>query len=208
MKGSLMVIFSGTLWEKLLEWYQRSLFRELIDYFDKTYFTITLGEYQHFSVSQQTGSVVKNLILGIALGVILAAMLSCYVKTVHGGFIRRLLKENCHSPQQAKSLSDLGFFSNVSIRKQLLRGGAIGALVKSVTPTGESATTDRALSTARFYIPEDLRYTAEFRYEKRGSGVRAVILTAIITMIAAALICRFLPQLIGLADLILGIFSS
>ena len=97
---SLTAAFSGTVWEKLLEWYRGSVFRELIDYFDETYFSVDLGEYRHFSVTTQTGSVVKNLILGIALGLIVAAVISCYVKTVHGGFVRRLLREL--PPQDAR----------------------------------------------------------------------------------------------------------
>ena len=38
MLVSQMAAFAGTIWEKLLEWYQGSVFRELINYFDETYF--------------------------------------------------------------------------------------------------------------------------------------------------------------------------
>lgn len=204
---SLTAAFSGTVWEKLLEWYRGSVFRELIDYFDETYFSVDLGEYRHFSVTTQTGSVVKNLILGIALGLIVAAVISCYVKTVHGGFVRRLLREDCTSAESAKSLSALGYFHNIAIRNQLYRGNSFGSLVRSVDAVGEPAKTDRALSDARFYIPEELRYKAEVRYDAKGSGWLQLILTTILTIAAAVLICRFLPQLLGLADVILGIFE-
>lgn len=204
---SLTAAFSGTVWEKLLEWYRGSVFRELIDYFDETYFSVDLGEYRHFSVTTQTGSVVKNLILGIALGLIVAAVISCYVKTVHGGFVRRLLREDCTSAESAKSLSTLGYFHNITIRNQLYRGNSLGSLVRSVDAVGEPAKTDRALSDARFYIPEELRYKAEVRYDAKGSGWLQLILTTILTLAAAVLICRFLPQLLGLADVILGIFE-
>ena len=207
MLVSQMAAFAGTIWEKLLEWYQGSVFRELIDYFDETYFSVDLGEYQHFSVSTQTGSIVKNLILGIAVGLMVAAVCSCYVKTVHGGFIRRLLREGCNTPDTAKSLRELGYFHNISIRNQLRRSGAIGELVKAAGAVGEPALTDKYLSSARFYIPEELRYKAEVRYERKGSGSLSVILTLVACAVAAALICRFLPQILGLADLILGIFQ-
>lgn len=207
MLVSQMAAFAGTIWEKLLEWYQGSLFRELINYFDETYFSVDLGEYQHFSVSAQTGAVVKNLILGIAVGLMVASVCSCYVKTVHGGFIRRLLREGCSSPESAKSLRELGYFHNVSIRDQLRRSGAIGELVKAAGVVGEPTLTDKDLSSARFYIPEDLRYKAEVRFDRKGSGSLSVILTLLACAVAAALICRFLPQIIGLADVILGIFE-
>lgn len=198
--------FAATLWERLVSWYHRSAFRELITYLDDRYFSVDLGVYQHFSVSTQTGSVVRNLILGLALGLILAAGISCYLKTVHGGFVRRLLAEGCTTPETAKTLYELGYFHNISIRNQLRSGGTIGALVHRVEAVGEPASDAANLSAARFYIPEDLRYRAEFRYEKKGSGAPMMILTIVLTVVAAALLCHFLPQLLGLADVILGIF--
>ena len=150
MMVSLMAAFSGTVWEKLLEWYRGSVFRELIDYFDETYFSVDLGEYRHFSVTTQTGAIVKNLILGIALGLIAAAVISCYVKTVHGGFVRRLLREDCTSPESAKSLSALGYFHNITIRNQLSRGNSFGMLVRSVDAVGEPAKTHGFTSRRNF----------------------------------------------------------
>ncbi len=255
-------VYAGTIWDRIVENYQNSVFRELIDYFDSTYFSVNLGEYQHFSISTRAGSVIKNLILGLAVGMIVACIVSCYLKTVHGGFIRKLLQEDCTAPEKAKTLLELGFFSNISIRKQLIRGGAIAGLVRSVNRDGEeiagtsgtenSATAETGENTApdgvtataetgentapdgvtenaddtslkvpkstagdckpdfvsdRFYIPEDLRYKAEVRYDKAGSGVKNVVITAVIAVVATALICRFLPQILGLADAILGIFQ-
>lgn len=199
--------FAATLWDRLVDWYHRSAFRELIDYLDETYFSVDLGIYQHFSVSARTGSLVKNLILGIAIGLIVAAGISSYLKAVHGGFIRRLLSDGCTSAETAKSLSELGFFHNISIRNQLRSGGTFGALVRSVDAAGEPASAATNLSVARFYIPEDLRDRAEIRYDRKGSGAPALILTIALTVIGAALLCYFLPQLLGLADVILGIFG-
>lgn len=56
----------------------------------------------------------------------------------------------------------------------------------------------------RFYVPEDLRIRAELRYEKAGSGVRGFLLTAVVAIAAAILLCRFLPNLLSLADNIVG----
>ena len=56
----------------------------------------------------------------------------------------------------------------------------------------------------RFYVPEDLRIRAELRYEKAGSGIRGFLLTAVVAVAAAILLCRFLPNLLSLADNIVG----
>lgn len=60
--------------------------------------------------------------------------------------------------------------------------------------------------TDRFYIPEALRIRAELRYEKAGSGGRTFALTVVLTALAAFLLCRFLPSLLGLADKVLSLF--
>lgn len=56
----------------------------------------------------------------------------------------------------------------------------------------------------RFYVPKDLRIRAELRYEKAGSGIRGFLLTAVVAVAAAILLCRFLPNLLSLADNIVG----
>ena len=61
--------------------------------------------------------------------------------------------------------------------------------------------------TARFYIPEDLRYRAEIRFEKKGSGWGIVALVAVLTVVVAILLCRFLPSLFTLADNIITMLA-
>jgi hypothetical protein len=53
---------------------------------------------------------------------------------------------------------------------------------------------------ARFYIPEDLKYRAELRFEQKGSGWLFVLLTVVVTPILASLICQFLPDLLQMCD--------
>lgn len=59
--------------------------------------------------------------------------------------------------------------------------------------------------TDRFYIPEALRIRAELRFEKEGSGLRGFLIAAVVTVVAGALLCRFLPVLFRLADGILSL---
>ena len=54
--------------------------------------------------------------------------------------------------------------------------------------------------TARFYIPEDLKYRAELRYSRSGSGVPHLILIAVLSIPAAILLIKGLPILLGFAD--------
>ncbi len=54
--------------------------------------------------------------------------------------------------------------------------------------------------TARFYIPEELRYRAEVRFDKKGSGWLPVLLTAVVAVFLAAILCWLLPDLVRFAD--------
>jgi len=61
--------------------------------------------------------------------------------------------------------------------------------------------------TARFYIPEALKYRAEIRFERRGSGWAPAVAAGILMVFATALICHFLPYVIGLVDVTISFFA-
>ena len=50
----------GSLWEKISEWYQSSLLRELILYLTEEYFTLNLGDYDNFAISGTSGASVSS----------------------------------------------------------------------------------------------------------------------------------------------------
>lgn len=287
--SKIMNLLSANIWERLLKWYQNSLIKEMIDYFAEQVFRVDFRVYDNFSVGAQTGVTVKNVILGIMLGAIVAACAMAYTRRVHGRFVRTLLRRGAHSPETAITLREAGLFCNPSVRRALL-GGVLSKLTRCVeteeylaahaekidgTATGDegaaelddtepyenreepselatetiaeavssgsSMASEGALGddsndvsndteatdgdssdvrglvvvdgftpdllTARFYIPEALKYRAEVRYEQRGSGILPLILTVVACIAIAILLCRFLPSLLGLADGLINVFS-
>lgn len=56
----------------------------------------------------------------------------------------------------------------------------------------------------KFYIPEDVRYSAEDRWSRRGSDVRTVILWAILLIPVFMLVRFFLPEILQFADNAVG----
>ena len=60
---------------------------------------------------------------------------------------------------------------------------------------------------ARFYIPEDFKYRAEVRFERRGSGWIPVALTVILSVVGAALFCHFLPDFIQVLDNLISMMA-
>jgi hypothetical protein len=60
---------------------------------------------------------------------------------------------------------------------------------------------------ARYYIPEELRYRAEFRYTGKGTGVGFFLLTVALCLVGAALLCAVLPILAGFANWLVGVLA-
>lgn len=235
---------SLSFWEKLSAWYEQSTLHELLTYLEERYFSVEFGLYENFSVDGGLGETVRNIIIAVALALIAVSVMNAYTRQNLGGFIRRLIAEDCLSPDRAKTLSELGYFRSTSIRSALTRGTTLRLVVRraedtaSVSSEDDTETTDEAQEnanenietdtdvtksaveetpttpvsngvgqgtridflTARFYIPEELKYRAEIRFRTKGSSWWVVALTAVLSVVVAALLCRLLPNVVAFAD--------
>ena len=217
---------SETLWEKLSAWYQNSLLCELLTYIGDTYFSVDFDAYDNFSIAAGAGNTARNAILAIMLGIVIASILTTYYRHDRGpgGFVRKMLREEIHSPEKAKTLLELGYFRNPTIRRELSRGSALQMVVRcreaeqanaeQTQPNGDAKRNTYAqkafkidFRTAHFYIPENLRYRADVRFDKKGSGWGLVLATAAIAVIAASVLCWLLPDALHLADNLINILS-
>ena len=219
---------SESFWESVAAWYQKSVICELLTYLEEKYFSVSLGSYQNISVSATTGKNIRNIILAIAIGLIVASAMMVHTRRGLGKFIHTLLKNDCTSADKAKTLSELGFYQNHSVRSALKRGVTFGKLVcckeekewsatqsftnETVEKDGSTKDASRGefainCSTMHFYIPEDLRYRAEIRFEKKGTSWGFFAIVAILTVIGCALLCLFLPNLLQLTDNIITLLS-
>ena len=199
--------------KSITEWYQNSLICEFFTYLEEKYFSVSLGSYENFSVSASTGANMRNIILGLAIGLIIASAIMAYTKSRLGGFVRKLLRENCTSPENAKTLLELGYFQDPSIRRELKKGVSLSKLVKCKEREEQEESNEAEqifvpdFKNAHFYIPEELRYRAEIRFEKKGSTWGFFALVSLITIIVAAFMCFFMPDLFQLTDNLINFFS-
>lgn len=197
-----------------------------------------------------------------------------YVKSVPGGFIRRLLSMGAVDEEHAVTLAEAGYRKSAAVRRDLTRGGVLAKLLcrvgdgkRTVAGAAISAEKDNAAQAEpkelepalpaavppsengsakavslsekdvpvqsenpvekdnaaqaepkeleprtagvdfekdRFYIPEELRIRAELRFARRGSGLLSVVLSVVVSTLAAFLLCNLLPVLFGLANRMLG----
>ncbi len=211
---SLALSASGlvSLWERLSVWYQTSFLSELFDYLSERYFRVEFGAYDNFSVSSGTGSVVRNIILALAVGFVVAALMTAYTRVVLGGFVRKLIADDALDAGRARSIMELGYFRSVAIRYELSRGSSLRMVVRSVEENTDAPAAARKKErvdflSARFYIPEELRYRAETRFDKKGSGWLPVILVIVAVIVAASLLCLYLPDVLQLADNLITVLS-
>ncbi len=209
----------------------QTLWEELWAYFRDKYFTLNLeGRYEHLDFGTGTLLSLRNIVVGIFIGIIIAAAFASFDKNHMGGFVRKLVSEECLSPEKAKTLRELGYSRSPAVRGSLKRGAVLGRTVHCVereqherdmeaaraayaaangteagfTPAPFRMDTD----TAHFYIPDEEHYAAEVRFEKEGSGWRSFLLVLILSIVAMAAVIFFLPDILQLVDNMIGILQG
>ena len=155
-------------------------------------FSIVEREYENISFTAADAQLLEWIILALAIGAVLASLLMLYHQSVPGSLVRALLRAEAHSPEKALTLADLGL-DRALIRLELHRG----AVTKKFVLATEAADGE---GESRYYIPEELRYRAAVRYEKKGNGPISVLLTAALALAMAFLLTRLIPLALGMID--------
>ena len=207
-----------------------SLIKELIDYLEDRYFSVDTGRYEHIDIGRGSLISLQGIVLGLFVGIIIAAGMACYDKNRLGAFVRALVKEQCLWPEKAQTLYDLGFMKNSSVKASLRSPNQLGKIVHCVEKEAYEKQVEEAraayaaehgndkdffmpayrinFDTDHFYIPDEEHYRAEIRYENKGSGWRAFLLVVLVSIIAAALVCFLLPDMLQMVDNLIDILSE
>ena len=207
-----------------------SLFEELWEYLEGKYFSVDTGRYEHISIGSGSLITLQKVVLGICIGIIIAAAMACYDKNRLGSFVRSIVREQALWPEKAQTLYDLGFARNSAVKASLRSPNKLGRVVRCVEKDAYDAQVAQAreayiaehgneegffmpqyrldFENDHFYIPDEEHYRAEVRFDNQGSGWRAFMLVCIVAVIAAALICFLLPDMIQLVDNMIGILTE
>lgn len=205
-----------------------SLIRQLFDYFVEKYFSIDYGNYNYIDLG--TGLVnPASMIVCLFIGIVIASIAALFSKRVLGDFVRAISRERALSPAKAMTLEQLGYARNTAVRSALKRNGSLRRAVRcveddcadlaagiplrpgiaelyAVNPDPAAPTPGRTdLDQAHFYIPEAEIYTAEIRYEKKGTNPLSLILTIVLCVIACSVAFALLPDVLQLVDNFIGI---
>lgn len=218
----------GTLWENIAAWYENSVFCELLTYLQERYFTVRFEAYENISLEAGAGDTARSVILMAALGIIIAAGMTVYTRNHLGKLVRKMLKQELTSPERAQTLYQLGYFRSASIRRELSRGVNLRRVVRCCEEEAFLASVEEKrqayeagkhgkpfvapkfvmdFTTARFYIPEELKYRAENRYRTKGSGWGLFFGIVAIAVVVSALLCYLLPDLFRFADNLISMLA-
>ena len=204
---------------------EKSLLVELWEYFTEKYFTVDLPYLENLSLGSGSLISLGGVIIGIAIGNVIAAICTVYNKRYIGDFVRKLIYEECFDAGSAKTLYELGYLKSAGIRGVIKSGGSLSRWVRCVEeddflseleksrqafdeehkndikkPKFKEIEFKRDLNTMHFYLPRDKKYAAEIKFDDKGASWGAVILVIIGAVLFAAFACYMLPDILKLID--------
>lgn len=107
-----------------------SILSDLIEALKNDFFTINYGDYENIDIGRGGIVTVPLVVVGIAIGIAIAAFSVLFTKHALGDFIKSITYEGCRTPETAKSLADLGYSRNFTVRSALRSNHAFKKYVR------------------------------------------------------------------------------
>ena len=213
-----------------------NIFEEMWLFIKDKYFSVNFEQYHYENITLTENSFfsMSYIILAIFAGIIIAAALSLFQKRTLGDLVRALDREDCYTPESAKTLEELGFLRNTAVREALRHGTSLRRVVRCageqeyLTAQAEKRAAFEAEQEAkekksdrqrwkdvpyrydftvdRFYIPEELAFGAITHFDKKGTNPIVFVFTVIGCVVLASLCCFLLPEMLKLADNFVNVF--
>ena len=167
------------------------------------------AQYEYLGNAADSMTSLPMIIIGIFIGLAIASFGAVFNKRVLGDFVRKLLREEALSAESAKTLAELNYQRNPVIRSSLRKGVTLRRVVRcreeeeylaaietKQTEYEEQRKNDPSLPKFKaeafrvdpdehhFYIPEELKYMADVKFEKKGSTWLGAIVFIVVLVIA------------------------
>ncbi|MBQ8849646.1 MAG: hypothetical protein IJ011_04875 [Clostridia bacterium] len=205
----------------------KSLIEELWEYFVDTYiYNETTYENLDFGgmFSAQT------LVIGLFLGLAIAGFAAVFNKQIHGAFVSKLISEGCLSPESAKTLPELDAADKLVLRYGVRRGVNLRRVVRCREEEEYNAESEQKAAeyaemrkenpklpknftpkpfrvdpdSHHFYIPEDMKYMAEVKFNRKGNSWWSAWVFGALILVALVVLIIFLPNILNLIDEFVG----
>lgn len=218
---------------RLADTSEMPLWKELWEFWKAKYFTMDLSGYEHLDMGSGHLVSLPQIILGLVIGVLIASFAAIFNKRVLGDFVRVMLQYECHSVEKAKTLEELGYLKNTTIRSALRRGVNLRRVVHCVEeeefareveqqrqayeqsrvdnpslPAFVEPTFQMDVNTAHFYIHEKDIYMADIKFEKKGTNWFSFFWVVVACIAFLFLAFYLLPDIFQYLDNFIGIFKG
>ena len=187
--------------------------------------------YPNIGIDRKDSVFILTLILGILVAIAVSFFYVVYNKRVLGDFVRKVLAAEALSLESAKTLEELGASRNFFISHAVKKSTALRRVVRCKEEEEHIAALAKAREeyeaarsegnksaprvkeipykinpeTDRFYIPEDMKYMADIKFDKTGSSWGGAIFCATLMVVLMILVIIFLPNTL---DFINNLFAS
>ena len=203
----------------------KGLLEEIWEYIVDNYFSVDMPYLENFTVKANALVSIRMIIIGITIGIVIAAISTVYTKRYIGDFVRKMIYEECFDKDSAKTLYDLGYLKSPGVRGSVKTGGTLCRWVRCVEEDEflievnkkrdeffELHKNDekplkfkapefiRDCNTMHFYIPKDKTYAAEIKFDKRGANMGSAILVSVAALLLCIFACYIVPDAIKLVD--------
>lgn len=188
-------------------------------------FFVNKTYYANLKIDAQDYKVLMISIIAFCIGIILAGVAAVFNKRVLGGFVRTCLQKEALSPERAMTLSELGFEKRPILRHAVRSGVNLRRVVRCREEEEYLAELEKqkeayenekksgvffrkrfrekpykGRDTDHYYIPEDLKYMADAKFEAKGTSWVGIVILTVLVIIALFLLARFLPNILQLLD--------
>lgn len=210
------------------------LWQELWQFWEEKYFHFDINNYENLGLSGGSNFIsIPQMIAMMLIGVIIASFASIFNKRVLGDFVRLMLQYEATSVEKAKTLAEIGYLKNSTIRQALRRNPSLRRVVHCVEEEEfardveaqraayeERRASDKNLppfieptykmdvSTAHYYIAEKDKYMADIKFEKRGTNWFSFGIVVVCCLILMVVALYLLPDVFQYMDNFIGMFRA
>ncbi len=196
---------------------QKSILEELWDYFVEYYLE---ADAVYYNLGMEGNSMVSLPIIlaGLCIGTMIAVIAVMRDSKVIGGYVRKMLDGGKIGKENAVTLFELGTNERSDFAKALRRSVTLRRYVRCIEEEEfedkkrsgeiEEKAEYKHVEGEHFYIPEDKKIGAEFKYIKR--GVRWWVLPIIVVVLVVVFfgLMLLLPYILSLLDAMVGSWNT
>lgn len=189
--------------------------------------------YEYLTVDFGTLLSVRLVILGLFVGMCFATFAAVFNKKVLGDVVRKILSKQALSPETALTVEELGYQNKFIILLALKKSTSLRRVVKSreevayyqelenkreeyllrkqngeKIPKFKETPYKMDVTADHFYIPEDMKYMADIKFEKKGFSWLGAVFVVLILTVAFFVLMYFLPHILGFVNDIAAGFQS